>query len=111
MTSTLFTPTTLGPLRLPNRVVMAPMTRSRALGNTPNALMARYYVYGHLPFCKQRVLMVLGATASVYPASCWAASRPSHDGIRAQVSNRPSGFAVCCCGREPSQLTELPAPV
>lgn len=28
---------------LPNRVVMAPMTRSRALGNIPNDLMAAYY--------------------------------------------------------------------
>lgn len=28
---------------LKNRVVMAPMTRSRAIGNVPNALMAEYY--------------------------------------------------------------------
>lgn len=39
----LFTPVQLGPLNLPNRVVMAPMTRSRALGNVPNDLMAQYY--------------------------------------------------------------------
>lgn len=32
-----------GPLRLNNRIVMAPMTRNRALGNTANALMAQYY--------------------------------------------------------------------
>jgi hypothetical protein len=24
-----------------------------------------------------------GSTASVYPASCWVANYPSHDGIRA----------------------------
>lgn len=30
-------------LQLKNHIVMAPMTRSRALGNLPNALMARYY--------------------------------------------------------------------
>ena len=30
-------------LQLKNHVVMAPMTRSRAIGNLPNALMARYY--------------------------------------------------------------------
>ena len=29
--------------KLNNRVVMAPMTRSRAIGNIPNELMARYY--------------------------------------------------------------------
>lgn len=39
----LFTPLQLGPLHLPNRIVMAPMTRCRALGNVPNDLMARYY--------------------------------------------------------------------
>jgi len=43
MLSHLFSPFHLGDLELPNRVVMAPMTRSRALGNVPNALMAEYY--------------------------------------------------------------------
>ena len=41
---TLFSPTTLGPVALRNRVVMAPMTRSRAIeASTPNDLMAEYY--------------------------------------------------------------------
>lgn len=40
----LFTPLQTPALDLGNRVVMAPMTRSRATdGNTPNALMAEYY--------------------------------------------------------------------
>ena len=40
----LFTPHTLGPLTLPNRLVMPPLTRSRAAaGNVPTALMAQYY--------------------------------------------------------------------
>jgi len=45
MTSTLFRPLQLGPLHLPNRVVMAPLTRSRSSqpGNVPNELMAEYY--------------------------------------------------------------------
>lgn len=43
MTTTLFTPATLGKLQLKNRIVMAPMTRSRATGNVPNGLMAKYY--------------------------------------------------------------------
>jgi N-ethylmaleimide reductase len=30
-------------LQLKNHIVMAPMTRSRAIGNLPNALMAQYY--------------------------------------------------------------------
>jgi len=43
MTTTLFTPTTLGKLQLKNRIVMAPMTRSRATGNVPNELVEKYY--------------------------------------------------------------------
>ncbi len=41
----LFTPVKLGRLTLPNRIVMAPMTRSRAAqpGDVPTALMADYY--------------------------------------------------------------------
>lgn len=39
----LFTPYTLGSVTLSNRVVMAPLTRCRAIGNVPNALMAEYY--------------------------------------------------------------------
>jgi N-ethylmaleimide reductase len=41
--SLLFSPTKLGPLTLQNRVVMAPMTRSRAIGNVPDDLMVEYY--------------------------------------------------------------------
>ena len=33
----------LGNIELRNRIVMAPMTRSRAIGNIPNELMAEYY--------------------------------------------------------------------
>ncbi|KAB8319538.1 alkene reductase [Tolypothrix campylonemoides VB511288] len=39
----LFTPVQLGPYTLPNRIVMAPMTRLRAIDNVPNSLMATYY--------------------------------------------------------------------
>jgi N-ethylmaleimide reductase len=39
----LYTPFALGPIVLQNRLVMAPMTRSRATGNIPNALMTEYY--------------------------------------------------------------------
>jgi N-ethylmaleimide reductase len=41
--SLLFSKTQLGPLSLQNRIVMAPMTRSRAIDNVPNELMAQYY--------------------------------------------------------------------
>lgn len=39
----LFTPEKIGSIELKNRVVMAPMTRCRALKNVPNDLMAEYY--------------------------------------------------------------------
>ena len=39
----LFSPFRLGTVELNNRIVMAPMTRSRAQGNIPNRLMAEYY--------------------------------------------------------------------
>jgi len=40
----LFNPLTLGPITLPNRILLAPLTRTRAdAGHMPNALMAEYY--------------------------------------------------------------------
>ncbi len=41
--NTLFTPLQAGALNLPNRIVMAPLTRNRAPHAVPNALMATYY--------------------------------------------------------------------
>jgi N-ethylmaleimide reductase len=38
----LFCPTQLGNISLANRIVMAPMTRSRSPGGVPNALNAEY---------------------------------------------------------------------
>lgn len=45
MTSRLFSPVEIGAFRLPNRIVMAPMTRARTTqpGNVPNGKMAEYY--------------------------------------------------------------------
>jgi 2,4-dienoyl-CoA reductase-like NADH-dependent reductase (Old Yellow Enzyme family) len=43
---TLFDPIVIGDLKLPNRILMAPLTRNRATmpGRVPNALMKEYYV-------------------------------------------------------------------
>jgi 2,4-dienoyl-CoA reductase-like NADH-dependent reductase (Old Yellow Enzyme family) len=43
---TLFDPIAIGDLRLPNRIIMAPLTRNRSSGpgRVPNALMRDYYV-------------------------------------------------------------------
>lgn len=42
-TSELFSPKIVGSIELKNRIVMAPMTRCRAIDNIPNELMAEYY--------------------------------------------------------------------
>lgn len=42
-TTSLFSPHQIGQLALKNRITMAPMTRSRAINNLPNNLMATYY--------------------------------------------------------------------
>ena len=43
MTHLLYQPTTAGALQLDNRIAMAPLTRNRAPGAIPTALMAEYY--------------------------------------------------------------------
>ena len=43
MKNTLFNTHRLGENTLNNRVVMAPLTRNRAVGNQPNEIMAKYY--------------------------------------------------------------------
>jgi N-ethylmaleimide reductase len=43
MSPTLFSPLRMGALNLPSRLVMAPLTRNRAPGAVPTALMADYY--------------------------------------------------------------------
>jgi len=42
--TTLFDPLQVGQISMANRIVMAPLTRNRAPGAIPNALMAAYYV-------------------------------------------------------------------
>ena len=39
----LFDPLTIGTIELPNRIVMAPLTRNRSPGAVPTALVATYY--------------------------------------------------------------------
>jgi N-ethylmaleimide reductase len=56
----LFDPFSLGPITLQNRMVMAPMTRNRAIGNVPNDLMATYYA--------QRARIGLIVTEGVSPS-------------------------------------------
>ncbi len=43
MTQALFSAYSLGPIALKNRIVMAPLTRNRAVDNVPNDLVVEYY--------------------------------------------------------------------
>ncbi|MCC3151468.1 alkene reductase [Hymenobacter sp. BT770] len=61
MSNKAFEPAKLGSLTLSNHIVMAPMTRSRALGNIPNELMAEYY--------RQRATAGLIITEGTSPAA------------------------------------------
>lgn len=61
MSQLLFTPFQLGRITLTNRVVMAPMTRSRSIGNIPGDIVATYY--------QQRASAGLIITEGVSPAA------------------------------------------
>ena len=67
----LFTPLTLGDLTLPNRIIMAPLTRSRASeGRVPNNLMAEYYAQ------RADVGLILTEATSVSPMGVGYADTP-----------------------------------
>ena len=53
----LFTPLSIGAMALPNRIIMAPMTRNRAPESIPVPLMATYYsqrAEAGLLYCERR---------------------------------------------------------
>jgi N-ethylmaleimide reductase len=60
--ASLFQPITVGAMRLPNRIVMAPLTRNRAPGALPNPLMATYYAQRARPG-EGAALLITEATA------------------------------------------------
>ena len=68
----LFEPLTAGDFRLPNRIVMAPLTRSRAGGGgrVPNALMAQYYAQ------RASAGLILSEATSVTPMGVGYADTP-----------------------------------
>ncbi len=69
--ATLFDPIVLGDLELPNRIVMAPLTRCRAdEGRVPNALMAEYYAQ------RADAGLILSEATSVTPQGVGYADTP-----------------------------------
>ena len=77
MAPDLFTPIRLGGLELPNRIVMAPLTRNRAAqpGNVPQPINATYYA--------QRASAGLIITEGS-PISKWRTVTPAPRGFTAQ---------------------------
>ena len=70
--TTLFDPITIGDLKLKNRIIMAPLTRARAIGGgrVPNALMAEYYVQ------RASAGLILSEATSVTPQGVGYADTP-----------------------------------
>ena len=70
--TTLFDPIRIGELELPNRIIMAPLTRARAAGagRVPNALMAQYYVQ------RASAGMILSEATAVTPQGVGYADTP-----------------------------------
>lgn len=70
--TTLFDPIKIGAFELPNRIIMAPLTRARAVGpgRVPNALMAEYYAQ------RASAGLILSEATSVTPMGVGYADTP-----------------------------------
>ncbi|MCF0049051.1 alkene reductase [Dyadobacter sp. LJ53] len=111
----LFLPFEKGTFRLKNHVVMAPMTRSRAINNLPNELMATYYKqrsgaglivtegtspspeglgYPRIPgvFSDEQVKGWKAVTAAVHAGGSKIFLQLMHTGRIAHVDNLPEGY-------------------
>ncbi len=113
----LFTPFTVASLNLENRIVMAPMTRCRAIGNIPNDLIAEYYRqrsgaglivtegtspspnglgYARIPglFSNQQVEGWKKTTSAVHKAGGKIVVQLMHSGRISHVLNMPEGSQI-----------------
>lgn len=113
----LFLPYSKGDLQLKNHVVMAPMTRSRAINNIPNELMAAYYKqrsgaglivtegtspspeglgYPRIPgiFSEAQVAGWKAVTDAVHQGGTKIFLQLMHTGRIAHSSNLPAGYQV-----------------
>lgn len=121
MPNSLFSSYQLGALALPNRVVMAPMTRSRAIGAVPGALMRDYYAqrasagliitegvapspdglgYARIPglFDPAQVAGWRAVTDAVHDAGGRIVAQLMHTGRIAHPLNQPAGARVVSPG-------------
>ena len=113
----LYSKTMLGSLALQNHLVMSPMTRSRAIGNVPNDLMAQYYAqrasagliitegtspspnglgYARIPgiFSDAQIAGWKRVTAAVHPHGARMFMQLMHCGRIAHPLNLPAGARV-----------------
>jgi N-ethylmaleimide reductase len=113
----LFTPYSFRTHHLRNRLVMAPMTRNRATGNLPNALMAEYYAqrasigliitegiapspnglgYARIPglFSKEQVAGWRLTTDAVHASGGTIFAQLMHTGRASHSDNLPAGARV-----------------
>jgi N-ethylmaleimide reductase len=114
---TLFSTFTLGKKALRSRVVMAPMTRSRAIGNVPGPLVATYYAqraeaglivtegvspspnglgYARIPglFSAEQVEGWKAVTSAVHAAGGAIFAQLMHTGRASNAANLPPGARV-----------------
>jgi N-ethylmaleimide reductase len=113
----LFTPYKVGEVDIANRVVMAPMTRCRAIGNIPNELIAEYYKqrskagliitegtspspnglgYARIPgvYSKQQIDGWKKVTSAVHNAGGKIFVQLMHTGRISHILNMPEGAQV-----------------
>jgi len=108
----LFTPIEVGPLTLPNRIVMAPLTRSRAgPGNVPTSLSALYYAQ------RASAGLIISEATQVAPQGQGYVSTPGiHSAEQVAGWKCVTGAVHACGGRMVLQLwhvgriSQLPRP-
>ncbi len=116
-TQKLFAPAKIGSIELKNHIVMAPMTRCRAIGNIPNDLMKEYYEqrsgagliitegtspspnglgYARIPgiFSKQQVEGWKKITSAVHKKGGKIAIQLMHTGRISHILNMPEGSHI-----------------
>ncbi len=131
MSDLLFSPYTLGRIELKNRVVMAPMTRNRSIGNTPGELVATYYAqraeaglivtegtspapeglgYARIPglFSAEQVAGWKGVTAAAHQAGSRIFVQLMHTGRVGHPANLPSGRGCSALRPSPRRARSSP---
>jgi len=113
----LLIPDMFGSIKVDNRIVMAPMTRCRAIGNVPNELMAKYYKqrsgagliitegtapspnglgYARIPgiFNKEQVKGWMKITSAVHDSGGKIFVQLMHTGRISHILNMPAGAQI-----------------